>query len=210
MRVRFRLLSLGMVVVAGALVPAASAVAAPARQYVKYGISNYDATIVGLPTLKAAATASVLAPTTWKVLARKKGSITLLTDKRDCPYRVTFTARWATGATATALDHVTAALPAALPAYVEDFGTRRSYAWRVTRAPDTQAISGLQAVGMQQVRAMNGTVKFPGLPAGQSVWRELAVAAPKAKPAVRCHSGNYREVARQIGDALADNVTSFK
>lgn len=210
MRTRRPRITAVLAVTGAALALPGSALASASREYVKYGISNDGAPIAGLPAVKGYPSASVLAPQAWKVVARRPGSITLLTDKPACPYRVTFTTRWVAGPSGGAADHVTAALPVPRPAYLEDWGTRRSYAWRVIRAGSSALIKGLQAVEMPQTTVAMGRPRFPGLPAGDSVWRELSASAPMAKPGAVCHSGFYREVARQVGDALADNVTAFK
>lgn len=194
-----RLPVLLLTVISAALVaaPVASA-AAPPKPYTQYSISANAAPVAGLPGATGYPRAQVLVPSAWKVTKRSAGRITLRTDKRTCPYLVTFSVRFAAGPAGSAADHVTAALPAATPAYVMDSGVRRAYAWRVVRQPDTQRLDGLQAVA--------STINWAGLPSGQTVWNELRASAPKASASVGCHSGFYREVARQIGDALAVNT----
>jgi hypothetical protein len=199
-RTPFRTLALaGLVLLPAILAPAAQA-AAPATPYVRYGLSADNVPVLGLPGAMASPRASLIVPRAWKVLSRAPARITLLTDKPGCPYRVTFRARWKAGPDESATDHVTAALPASMPAYVEDWGVRRAYAWRVVRGSGSQRIDGLQAVGSRP------SYYLRWLQPGQAVWRELAASAPKARPDARCHAGFYREVARQIGDALADNT----
>lgn len=180
-----------------AAAPAASA-AAPPKPYAQYSISATAAPVAGLPGATGYPRAHVLVPSAWKVTKRSAGRITLRTDKRSCPYLVTFSVRFAAGPAGSAADHVAAAVPAASPAYVMDSGVRRAYAWRVVRQRDTQRLDGMQAVA--------STANWAGLPSGQAVWNELRASAPKANPATGCHSGFYREVARQIGDALAVNT----
>lgn len=192
-----RLLTVLLITLAGVLAaaPAASAVTS---SFVRYPLSANAVGVVGLPGSKAYPRAHVIVPSSWKVTQRSAGRITLLTDKRVCPYVVTLSVRMAVGPSGTATEHVTAALPAAQPAYVMDSGVRRSYAWRVVRQPSTRRLDAMQAV------ASTGT--WSGLPAGQSVWSELRASAPVSSKAGECHSGHYREVARQIGDAIVVNT----
>lgn len=194
-----RLLTVLLTTLAGvlAVAPAAPAATSPSS-FVRYSLSANAVPVVGLPGSKAYPRAHVLVPAAWKVTKRSAGKITLLTDKRECPYVVTFSVRMAVGPSGTSTEHVTAALPAAAPAYVMDSGVRRSYAWRVVRQPSTRRLDAMQAVA--------STATWSGLPAGQSVWSELRASAPVSSKAGECHSGHYREVARQIGDAIVVNT----
>lgn len=194
-----RLLPVLLLTLAALLIgaPLASAAAAP-KPYTQYSLSGAAVPVVGLPGATGYPRAHVLVPSAWKVTRRSAGRITLRTDKRSCPYLVTFSVRLAAGPAGSAADHVAAAVPAAQPAYVMDSGVRRTYAWRVVRQLSTQRLDGMQAVA-------SGSI-WKGLPSGQAVWSELVASAPKANPAAGCHSGFYREVARQIGDALAVNT----
>lgn len=180
-----------------ALIGGPAGAASTPASYLKYGLSGTNVAVVGLPGAKGYPRASVLVPKAWRLDWRGTTSIRFRTDKASCPYLVTFTARFALGDDVPVVQRVTGALPAPA-AYVEEQGTRRAVAWRVVRQSGTQRLDGLQSA----VAPPN----WKNVPAGKRVFSELVAKAPKVNPSVSCHSGFYREVARQIGDALAVNV----
>ena len=122
--------------------------------------------VTGLPGAKGFPRASVIVPKAWKVVSRGTGEHPLPDRQGRVPVPRDVQARLKTGPAGTAAGHVTAALPAAAPPYVEDSGVRRSYAWRVVRqktrsAPrrhagrrDDERLAGPsdRAVGLERAR----------------------------------------------------------
>ncbi len=139
--------------------------------YSRYSLSANNVAVTGLPGAKGYPRASVIVPKAWKLVSRGTASIKFRTDKAACPYLVTFKVVLKTGPAGTAADHVTAALPAAAPPYVEDYGVRRSYAWRVVRQKTAQRLDGMQAVAT--TNAWNGP---PGRPGGLERARRVGAA----------------------------------
>ena len=139
---------------------------------------------------------SFFVPKSWQVLrAKDNRHLSFHTGRSICRYSVTFTTRQAADTAETPAEHVAAAVPAAGPRYVLDFGQRgTTAAWRVVRLPT----NSLQQIRLRAMRADRRSIGN-----GAHKWQETVVSAASRKGG-ECHSGTYREVlGPQIGNALA-------
>jgi hypothetical protein len=185
-----KLAALALLLIAGA----ATAIAASGNDtLVRYRISW--STKAG--NRMTGASVNFYVPKGWQALKPKdKRHLSFREGKAICRYTVTFTTRQAADTTETPSEHVAAAVKAAGPRYVLDFGQRggTASAWRVVRL---QTASG-QPTRLRAMRADHRSKAD-----GSHFWQETVVTAASRKGS-ECHSGTYRAVlGPQIGDALA-------
>lgn len=184
-----KLLALALVLTAGA----ATALAASDRDtLVRYRIS-WSSKAGGRMT---GASVNFFVPKSWQPLRpRDKRHRSFREGPAICRYTVTFTTRQVADTPETPAEHVTAAVKAAGPRYVLDYGQRgTAAAWRVVR---------LQTSSPQptRLRAMRADRRSKG--DGGHFWQETVVTAA-SRDGSECHSGTYRAVlGPQIGNALA-------
>lgn len=189
--------------VAGALACAAAPVVAATTTYIVRTVAEPAAS--GLPVsgelrdYVATSKARFVVPATWRRMDAPAGRLRfLVTQSAACRYDVTYAVTSALDAPGSAVDRVTAALPAAGPRYVLDSGTHDARAFRVVRRPGTGGqvrVDGLWA-GVLTRRADIA-------PSGQVAWTQIRVTA-RSRAGSECHSGTYREsLGPAIGDSLA-------
>lgn len=193
---------LGPVALAAALSLAAAATAAPTR-FVALNFTepaNPGLAVTGpLAGYHVTATARVVVPSRWHRLGARAGRLRFsVTQNPACHYNVTYSVRSLLAPGGTAVDVVTAGLPAAGPRYVLDSGERGNAAFRVVRKKAARGHVRLDALWVTVL-----TKRTDIAPAGQVAWAQIRVTAQSRK-GDECHSGTWRQsLGPDIGDSLA-------
>jgi hypothetical protein len=158
-----------------------------------------------LAQYRALARARVIVPARWQRRSAPAGGLRfLLPGTSSCRYSVTFRVTAALGAPGDATARLDAQLPSPGANRVLDEGRRDAAAFRITRP-----VSSDGRIRLQALRTTVLTRRTDVAPAGQVAWVDLSASA-SSRAGDECHSGTYRALGPEIGDALATARTTLR